>query len=93
VRAVYDRQMAAQMSTAETNDRRQLRELVSGKATNPLAPGQFLDLLQRYHVGVVVTTEAAASNLQDELLRGGFSVSQHRNGYVVFILNRNTTQE
>jgi hypothetical protein len=91
VRAVFDRQMASQMSAAETSERRQLRELVSGKGTGAETAGQFLDLLKRYHVGVVVTTEAAASNLQDELLRGGFSVSQRRNGYVLFALNKNRT--
>jgi uncharacterized protein DUF6077 len=92
VRAVYDRQMAAQMSAAETSERRQLRELVSEKAIGVgMPPHQFLDLLGRYHVGVVVTTEAAAFNLQAELLRGGFSIAQRRNGYVLFTLNKNAT--
>jgi hypothetical protein len=90
VRAVYDRQMAPQMSPAEAGERRRLRELVSGKGTGAETPEQFLDLLSRYHVGVVVTTEAAASNLQPELLKGGFSLSQRRNGYVLFALNKNT---
>ena len=91
VRAVYDRQMVAQMSPAEASERRRLRELVSGKPTGAETPAQFLDLLSRYHVGVVVTTEAAASNLQDELLKAGFSLSQRRDGYVLFALKKNTT--
>jgi hypothetical protein len=90
VRAVYDRQMAAQMSPAEAGERRRLREFVSGKDMAAMTRAQFLDLLSRYHVGVVVTTEAAASNLQDELLKAGFSVSQRRSGYVLFALNKNS---
>jgi hypothetical protein len=79
------------MSPAEASERRRLRELVSGKPTGAETPAQFLDLLSRYHVGVVVTTEAAASSLQDELLKAGFSLSQRRDGYVLFALKKNTT--
>jgi len=84
VRAVYDRQMSVQMSPEEASDRRELRELVSGERTTDV--DRLLEILARYDVGVIVTSETTANALGARLSKRGYLELGVRHGYVLFTL-------
>jgi hypothetical protein len=92
VRELYDEEMGVHMLAAETSERRELRELVSGREFSPEHREQLLDSLPRYSVGLIVVTAAASDDLAAALLRHGYSHIRNANGYALFRVTQPESQ-
>ena len=86
VREIYDEEMGAHMPATEARERRELRELVSGKEFSPQDRERLLDSLARYSVGLIVVTASAADGLAAALSHHGYSHIRSVGGYTFFRL-------
>ncbi len=84
VRQVYDGQMAVRMSPEDAKDRRELRELVSGRDFSPKDVEELLDDLSHYRVGLIVATPAAALRLKDALIARRYLPLPEHDDYAFF---------
>jgi hypothetical protein len=90
VRQIYDDQMGIRMSPEEAKTRRELRELVSGRAFTEPQTQQLLDELPHYRVGLVVARSSVASKLRQALTQHNFISGAEKNSYVFFSYNGNS---
>jgi hypothetical protein len=84
VREIYDGEMGVHMPAAEASERRELRELVSGREFSPEHREQLLDSLPRYSVGLIVVTAPVSDDLAAALSRHGYSHIRSPSGYALF---------
>jgi hypothetical protein len=87
VRALYDDEMGAHLSAADSETRRRLRELVSGAELPAEQVRQLLDALPRYSVGLIVTNGSTADRLAPLLATASYSRMQADRDYTFFRRN------
>lgn len=83
VRALYDDEMGTHLMPADSETRRELRELVSGADFAPDKLQHLRDALHNYSVGLVVTTSSAADHVAPTLA-SNYSRLKDESGYVFF---------
>ena len=86
VREIYDEEMGVHMTAVEARERRELRELVSGRQFSPERRDQLLDSLSRYSVGMIVVNAAASNELAAALSQHGYSHLRTAGEYALFRL-------
>ena len=84
VRELYDEEMGIHMVAAEAKERRELRELVSGREFSPQDRERLLDSLARYSVGLIVVSASAPDDLVAALSSHGYSHLRNAQGYALF---------
>jgi hypothetical protein len=86
VRGIYDEEMGMHMAATEARERRELRELVSGREFSREDRERLLDSLPRYSVGLIVVTASASDELAAALSQHGYLRLRNAAGYALFRL-------
>lgn len=84
VRANYDEQMGGRMTPADAANRRELRELVTGRQFPAGHVHELLQTLPHYRVSVLVVSNSESKLLSSELAAEGYSVLETLDGYVLW---------
>jgi hypothetical protein len=85
LRPAYDEQMGVRMPADEAEERRRLRELVSGEDASWEEVQRLLDALPKYSVGLIVTRPREAARLGLLLTARGYALSPVGTDYVFFV--------
>jgi hypothetical protein len=91
VRAIYDDQMGVRMPPKDARERRELRELVSGREFPAQRTEELLAALPRYQVGLIVVAAPAATHLREALVQHGYSPIGEEDQYVFFTQTRHSS--
>jgi len=87
VRELYDEEMGVHMPPQEARERRELRELVSGREFPPDREQELLNALPRHQVGLILAPAPAAIGLHNVFAQHGYAKIREENGFVFFALH------